>query len=285
MNIVLTGMMGTGKELVAKAIHKKSNRKDKPFVVVDCASLSENLLENELFGHEKGAFTDASSMKRGLFEIANGGTLFIDEVGEMKLTTQAKLLRGIETHQFRRLGGTKEIGVDVRIIAATNRNLVEEAKNGTFRDDLYYRLNVITINLPPLRERKDDIPLLVKYFMANSQVTTIEKKVSNEFMKVLIEYDWPGNVRELANVVERALIISTNQYITPADLPIDFSRLSACYSHSSDKMGLGGLLKDLEKNIIIKVLKECGNNKIKTARSLKLSRSKLYRKLKEYHIR
>ena len=223
--ILLIGESGTGKELVAKAIHKNSHRKDKPFIVVDCASLSENLLENELFGHEKGAFTDASSMKRGLFEIANGGTLFIDEIGEMKLTTQAKLLRAIETHQFRRLGGIKQIRVDVRIIAATNRNLVEDAKNGNFRKDLYYRLNVVTVNLPPLRERKEDIPLLVKHFMANSQVTTTEKKVSQEFMKTLMEYDWPGNVRELANVVERALIISVGEYITPADLPIDFSKI------------------------------------------------------------
>jgi len=283
--VLIIGGSGTGKELVAKAIHKNSHRKEKPFIVVDCASLSENLLENELFGHEKGAFTDASSMKRGLFEIANGGTLFIDEVGEMKLTTQAKLLRGIETHQFRRLGGTKEIGVDVRIIAATNRNLVEEAKNGNFRDDLYYRLNVITINLPPLRERKDDIPLLVKYFMANSQVTTIKRKVSKELMEVLMGYDWPGNVRELANVVERALIISTNEYITPADLPIDFSRLQACYTCPSDKMGLNKLLKDFERNTIIRTLRECKGNKRETAKCLNLSRSKLYRKLKEYHIR
>lgn len=282
--VLIIGESGTGKELVAQAIHKKSNRKDKPFIVVDCASLSENLLENELFGHEKGAFTDASSMKRGLFEIGNGGTLFIDEVGEMKLTTQAKLLRAIETHQFRRLGGTKQVRVDVRIITATNRNLVQEVENGNFRDDLYYRLNVVTINLPPLRERKEDIPLLVKYFMADSQVTTIKKKVSKEFMKILMEYDWPGNVRELANVVERALIISTNEYITPADLPIDFSRLPACYACPSDKVGLSKLLKDFERSAITRALRECKGNKIETARYLKLSRSKLYRKLKEYRI-
>jgi len=282
--VLIIGESGTGKELVAKAIHRNSNRRDKPFIVVDCASLSENLLENELFGHEKGAFTDASSMKRGLFEIANGGTLFIDEIGEMKLTTQAKLLRAIETHQFRRLGGIKQIRVDVRIIAATNRNLVEEAKNGNFRKDLYYRLNVVTINLPPLRERKDDIPLLVKHFMANSQVTTTKRKVNQEFMKILMEYDWPGNVRELANIVERALIISVSECITPADLPIDFSRLPAGYSYPSDKMGLSKLLKDFEKDAIIKALRECKGNKIETARSLRLSRSKLYRKLKEYHI-
>jgi len=282
--ILIIGESGTGKELVAKAIHNNSNRKDRPFIVVDCASLSENLLENELFGHEKGAFTDASSMKRGLFEIANGGTLFIDEIGEMKLTTQAKLLRAIETHQFRRLGGIKQIRVNVRIIAATNRNLVEDARNGNFRKDLYYRLNVVIINLPPLRERKEDISLLVKHFMANSQVTTTKKKVSQEFMKILMEYDWPGNVRELANIVERALIISVSEYITPADLPIDFSRLPAGYSYPSDKMGLSKLLKDFERDAIIKALRECKGNKIETAKSLKLSRSKLYRKLKEYHI-
>jgi len=202
----------------------------------------------------------------------------------MKLTTQAKLLRAIETHQFRRLGGIKQIRVDVRIIVATNRNLVEDAKNGNFRKDLYYRLNVVIINLPPLRERKEDIPLLVKHFMANSQVTTTKKKVSQEFMKILMGYDWPGNVRELANVVERALIISVSEYITPADLPIDFCRLPAGYPYSSDKMGLSKLLKDFERNAIIKALRECKGNKIETARSLRLSRSKLYRKLKEYHI-
>jgi len=283
--VLIIGGSGTGKELVAKAIHKNSHRKEKPFIVVDCASLSENLLENELFGHEKGAFTDASSMKRGLFEIANGGTLFIDEIGEMKLITQAKLLRAIETHQFRRLGGIKEIRVDVRIIAATNRNLVEEAKNENFRKDLYYRLNVVTINLPPLRERKEDIPLLVEHFMSNKQVTTTKKKVSQEFMKILMEYDWPGNVRELANVIERALIISADEYITPADLPIDFSRLPAGYPYSSDKMGLSKLLKDFERNTIIRTLRECKGNKRETAKCLNLSRSKLYRKLKEYHIR
>ena len=282
--ILITGESGTGKELVAKGIHKNSNRRNRPFIVIDCASLSENLLENELFGHEKGAFTDASSMKRGLFEIANRGTLFIDEIGEMKLTTQAKLLRAIETHQFRRLGSTKQIQIDVRIIVATNRNLVEEVKNGNFRGDLYYRLNVVTISLPPLRERKEDIPLLVKHFIANTHVTTTKNKISQEFMKILMEYDWPGNVRELGNVVERALIICTGDYITPADLPIDFRRPLAYYLPSSDKKSLSELLKDFEKDIITKVLRESAGNKIKTARSLKLSRSKLYRKLKEYGV-
>jgi len=283
--VLVSGESGTGKELVSRAIHKKSPRKDKPFIVVDCASLSENLLENELFGHEKGAFTDASSMKRGLFEIANAGTLFIDEIGEMKLATQSKLLRAIETHDFRRLGGTKEIRVDVRIIAASNRNLLEEVENSNFRKDLYYRLNVVTINMPPLRERKEDIPLLVEHFVANSPVTTTKKKISEEFMKALMEYDWPGNVRELANVVERGLIISPNEYITPLDLPIDFSKPAASYSSLSNKIGLRELTKDFERNVIIRVLRECGGNRTETARSLNLSRSKFYRKLKEYGIK
>ena len=282
--VLITGESGTGKELVARAIHINSRRDNKPFIVVDCASLSENLLENELFGHEKGAFTDASSMKRGLFEIADGGTLFIDEIGEMKPATQARLLRAIETHQFRRLGGTKQIKVDVRIITATNRNLVEEIKNGNFRSDLYYRLNVVTINLPPLRERKEDIPLLVKHFIANSQVTSIKKNISQESMRVLIEYDWPGNVRELANVVERALITSTGEYITSMDLRIDFPRQLLSPPSLSDKMSLKEFLKHFEKSVITKTLRECGGNKIETAKSLKLSRSKLYRKLKEYRI-
>jgi len=282
--VLITGKSGTGKELVARAIHKNSRRSNKPFIVVDCTSLSENLLENELFGHEKGAFTDASSMKRGLFEIADGGTLFIDEIGEMKLATQARLLRAVETHQFRRLGSTKQIQIDVRIIAAANRNLVEEIKNGNFREDLYYRLDVVTINLPPLRERKEDIPLLVKHFIGNSQVTKTKKEVTPEVMKILMEYDWPGNVRELANVVERALIISTGEYIRPMDLQIGFSRQPISVPALSDKMSLKEFLKDFEKGVITKTLKECGGNKIETARSLKLSRSKLYRKLKEHRI-
>jgi len=283
--VLVTGESGTGKELVAKAIHRNSNRRGTPFIVVDCASLSENLLENELFGHEKGAFTDASSMKRGLFEITDTGTLFIDEIGEMKLATQSKLLRAIETHQFRRLGGTKQIQIDVRIIVATNRDLVKEVRNGNFREDLYYRLNVVTIHLPPLRERKEDIPLLVNHFIANSQVTATKKKVSKEFMEFLMEYDWPGNVRELANVIERAIIISTSDYITPADLPVDFCRRPGYSVSPSDRISLTGLLKDFEKDVINRVLEQCRGNKVKAARSLKLSRSKLYRKLREYNIR
>jgi len=282
--VLISGESGTGKELVSKAIHMKSQRRNKPLIVVDCASLSENLLENELFGHEKGAFTDASAMKQGLFEIANGGTLFIDEIGEMKSATQSKVLRAIETHQFRRLGATRQIQVDVRIVAATNRDLVKEVERGNFRKDLYYRLNVVTINMPPLRERKEDIPLLVEHFIANSDATATRKKISQDFMEILMEYDWPGNVRELANVIERILIISPNECITASDLPIAFSRPTVACSSLSDKDGLKELVQEFEKNVIIRRLRECGGNKTETARLLRLSRSKFYRKLKEYCI-
>lgn len=287
-SVLIQGESGTGKELVARAIHKRSDRCDKPFIIIDCATLSETLLENELFGHEKEAFTGAKSLKRGLFEIGDEGTLFIDEIGEMKTQTQSKLLRVIETCQFRRLGGNTHKQVDVRIIAATNRNLAEEVKKGVFREDLFYRINIFPIHLPPLRERKEDIPLLIEYFIQNTQVTRIRKQISDEAIQLFMAYNWPGNVRELANVVERALIISTDEKITPKDLPFDISRSKPTpapdHLQVSCNPGLSKLVKDFEEQTITRIIEECDGNKIKAAKLLKISRAKLYRKLSEYGI-
>jgi DNA-binding NtrC family response regulator len=280
--ILITGETGTGKELVARSIHRVSHASDKSFIVVDCTAIPETLLESELFGHEKGAFTSAFSAKCGLFEIADKGTLFIDEIGEMNLGTQAKLLRAIETRQFRRLGSCKETQVDVRIIAATNRDLPEESETNNFRKDLYYRLNVVNIHLPPLRERKEDISLLVEHFLTNKSDGRITKKISPEAMKTLMDYDWPGNIRELANVIERALIISSGEYIMPMDLPINFTERISLFP--TDKKNFDKSVQDFEKQIIVKTLKDCGGNKIKAAKLLSLTRSKLYRKLNEYNI-
>lgn len=280
--ILVTGETGTGKELAARTIHRINHPSDKSFIIVDCTSIPETLLESELFGHEKGAFTHAFDFKCGLFEIADKGTLLIDEIAEMNLTTQAKLLRAIETRQFRRLGGYKQIQADVRIIASTNRDLVEEVKNNNFRKDLYYRLNVVNIHLPPLRERKEDIPLLVKHFLANKKQAQANKKINPDTMRILMEYNWPGNVRELANVIERAVMISDGDYILPVDLPMNLS--NQLNFLTTDEMNLSKSVKDFEKQLIIKTLNDCKGNKIKTAKALKLTRSKLYRKLTEYKI-
>lgn len=279
--VLITGESGTGKELAAKAIHKRSSRNRRPFIILDCTSIPEKLLENELFGHEKGAFTDATSMKRGLIEVADGGTLFIDEIGEMGISIQSKLLRVIETHRFRRLGSNREIEVDVRIIAATNRNLAEEIEKNNFRKDLFYRLNVVPIRMPALYERKDDIPILVKHFIATNQITSEKKKVSSESMDVLKRYQWPGNVRELANAIERALIVSSGEYITPEDLPIKYpEQMRFDFTNKSMKE----LLFDCEKSIINETLLKYNGSRTDAAKALGLSRSKLYRKIKDFGI-
>ncbi|OGS36364.1 MAG: hypothetical protein A2293_05775 [Elusimicrobia bacterium RIFOXYB2_FULL_49_7] len=281
--VLITGESGTGKELVAKALHKDSNRSDKPFIIIDCASLSENILENELFGHEKGAYTDANSMKRGLFEVADSGTLFIDEIGEMKTSTQAKLLRVIETHRFRRLGGNQEIAVDVRIIAATNRNLKEEVKKGNFREDLYHRINVVNIQLPPLRERKEDIPSLVKHFIANSSADGQKKRIREDDMSFLMEYNWPGNVRELANVLERVLILSANDFIKPEDFPQELTQKAFLpAAHASGT--LAQQMESVEREIVKRALEKCKGNKQEAAKSLGISRANLYRKIEHYRL-
>lgn len=277
--VLITGDSGTGKELVARAIHSQSHRRDKPFVAVSCAALPESLLESELFGHEKGSFTGAYAQKKGKFEFANRGTLFLDEIGEMSANIQVHLLRVLEEKAFTRVGGNEEIKVDVRIISATNKDLKKAVARGEFREDLYYRLNVVTIDLPPLRERREDIPLLAEHFL-NKFALENQKEVagfSPEAREFLLRYDWPGNVRELENAIERAVILAKNSLIEVADLP-DQS-LSLARSALQGKS-----LKEMEKNHILNVLSETGGNYSQAARILGISRMTLYNKAREYGL-
>jgi len=278
--VLIQGESGTGKELVARAIHLLSPRKEGPFVVANCSAYAQSLLESELFGHEKGAFTGAIRRKKGRFELADGGTIFLDEIGEIPPTTQLLLLRVLQEKKFERVGGEDTLKVDVRVIAATNRNLAQEMMEGRFREDLYYRLNVIPIVVPPLRERKNDIPLLVTHFLkiystANSKAI---RGFSEEVMQVFLDYDWPGNVRELQNVVEHAVILAKGDMIAEIDLPHNlkqtFTRAHADISS----------LKDTEKNLILKVLRETEGNKYQAAKRLGITRSTLYGKLRKHGI-
>ena len=282
-NILITGESGTGKELVAKAIHYNSDRKEAPFVPVNCAAIPEQLLESELFGHMRGSFTDARMDKRGLFEEAQKGTLFLDEISELPIMLQAKLLRAIQEKEIRRVGATKPISVDVRIIAATNLNLAEEAKAKRFRDDLYYRLNVIELKLPPLRDRREDIVLLVEGFLKRcGEVRGKEVKgVSEASLAMLMDYTWPGNVRELENVIERAVTLSRGEKVTPDDLP------PAVQGARGDRRVLDEAvektlpLHEIEKEYIKKILDKTGGNKYQAAQALGIDRKTLYRKLAE----
>jgi len=280
--VLIQGETGTGKELVARAIHTLSPRSTNPFVAINSSALQESMLESELFGYKKGAFTGASSNKPGLLEIAHEGTFFVDEIGDMSPSIQAKLLRVIENRKFLKLGDTKETEVDVRFIFATNKDLVEEVKHGRFRKDLFFRINAFIIQLPSLREKKDDIPLLTKYFLGKFIKGGIKKRLSEKAMKLLIEYNWPGNVRELANVIERACLISTDRVeILAEDLPETI--FTEKYNKNKDpsikieKFGLS--LAELEEEYIRNVLKSVGGNKSKAARILGISRRKLYKKL------
>jgi DNA-binding NtrC family response regulator len=279
--VLIRGASGTGKELVARALHKNSSRRDQPLVTINCAAMQENLLESELFGHEKGAFTGAAQLKRGLIEAAEGGTLFIDEVAEMAPTMQAKLLRVLEDHTFRRVGGTQELRADIRLIAATNKPLEEEQKAGKFREDLYYRLNVVTINLPTLRERRDDIPLLVDHFLKTRQLGKHPWQIDADAMGAIMRYDWPGNVRELANVLERAQILAENNTITIDDLPENMLVLPSV----SARPDVGGDdLRDLERRHIKSVLEQTKGNKVHAAKALGVSRRALYRLIEKYKL-
>lgn len=282
-NILITGESGTGKELVAKALHYNSERKDAAFVAVNCAAIPEQLLESELFGHMRGAFTDAKVDKRGLFEEAAKGTLFLDEISELPLMLQAKLLRAIQEKEIRRLGANRPIAVDTRLIAATNLNLSEEVKAKRFREDLYYRLNVIEMGLPPLRERREDIPLLVDAFLKKfGQARGKDVKgVSETTLALLIDYAWPGNVRELENVIERAVTLSRGDKILPDDLPamIQGSRGDRrVLDEAAEKMHP---LHEIEKEYIKKILEKMGGNKYQAAQVLGIDRKTLYRKLGE----
>jgi len=278
--VLIRGESGVGKELVARAVHRASARSGRPFVVVDCASLHENLLQSELFGHEKGAYTGAVRLKHGLFEVADRGTIFLDEIGEVTLPIQVKLLRVLETGVFRHVGGTSDVSVDVRVITATNRDLESMMGTGAFREDLYYRLNVFAIPIPPLRERREDIVQLVQHFIRSSGI--VGKRgtgVSPEAMRVLEAYAWPGNARELQNVIERALILCDGDVVLPEHLPIG---MRVAQPRTSGRDGTSRpTLADAEREYIRQVLQECNGHRHKAAEILGISERNLYRKLKE----
>lgn len=279
--VLITGESGVGKELVADALHSLSDRKDGPFIKVHCASLSANLLESELFGHEKGSFTGAVSQKKGRFELANGGTIFLDEIGEIDANTQVKILRVLQEREFERVGGTQTIHTDVRVVAATNRNLEEEVKKGNFREDLYYRLNVVHIEVPPLRERKEDIPLLLNSFLNefNSENSKNIEGFTPQARKLLCSYSWPGNIRQLRNSIESAVVLSRGKLIDVEDLPEQVVNHEN-ESELSIKVGLS--LDEAEKLFIMSTLDYCGGNKTKASEMLKIGRKTLHRKLEEY---
>ena len=275
----IQGESGTGKELVANTVWHFSTRKDAPFIALNCASLSENLIESEIFGHEKGAFTSAYQMKHGLVEVADKGTLFLDEIGEMPIGLQAKLLRFLDSGEFRRVGGNKTLSVDVRMIAATNKDLAGMIKTGKFREDLYYRLNVINLTIPALRERKEDIAELSRHFL-KKYAKKLFKAIMDftpEALELLAGYHWPGNVRELENVVERAVILCDSDRIGADDLSIPSSA-------KVEELGTNSSLEEMEKAYILRVLKEAGNNQSKTSQLLGIDRKTLYLKLKKYGI-
>ncbi len=286
-NVLITGESGTGKELIARSIHQHSNRRDNPFIVLNCAALSEGVLESELFGHEKGAFTGALAAKKGRFELAHQGTLFIDEVGEMSLAAQVKLLRVIQEHEFERVGGTRTIHSDVRLVAATNKDLAEEVRRGRFREDLYYRLNVVNIELPPLRERREDIEPLATYFLAKyvretgRPVTGLSPRV----LSCLLAYDWPGNVRELQNVMERAVVLCKSETVTPRDLPQGLMGSSQiCLELPESGGSLTEILEDLERQLILQTLAREKGSQTRAAEVLGIKRTTLRYKMEKYRM-
>jgi two-component system, NtrC family, response regulator AtoC len=289
--ILLEGENGTGKDLVAKTLHYQSLRQAEPFIAINCAAIPETLLESELFGYEKGAFTDARSQKRGIFELADKGTLFLDEIGEIPLMLQAKLLRVLEDQSFRRLGGLKDIQLDLRVVAATNKNLREAVKEGAFRQDLYFRLNVIQIVIPPLRERTEDIVPLTKFFIEhyNRKFKRNIEGVSEASARLLTLHDWPGNVRELRNAIERAMILEESAFITPPSLPISISRpdpASALSVPASMEIPTEGLsLEDNERSLLARALEKTNGNQTQAARLLRITRDTLRYKMKKFNLR
>jgi PAS domain S-box-containing protein len=289
--ILLEGENGTGKDLVAKTLHYQSLRQAEPFIAINCAAIPDSLLESELFGYEKGAFTDARAQKRGIFELADRGTLFLDEVGEIPLMLQAKLLRVLEEQSFRRLGGLKDIQLDLRVVAATNKNLREAVKEGAFRQDLYFRLNVIQILIPPLRDRADDIVPLTRFFIEhyNRKFKRNIEGVTEAAAKLLLYHDWPGNVRELRNAIERAMILEESSSIDPASLPIAISRPDGDASHevalpaAAPSDGLS--LEDNERSLLVRALEKTNGNQTQAARLLRVTRDTLRYKMKKFNLR
>lgn len=294
MTVILQGESGTGKEVIAKMIHEKSLRKDKPFIAIDSGAIPDTLVESELFGYEKGAFTGAEERKEGRFEQANGGTLFFDEITNLPNSIQMKLLRAVQERKFQHLGGKKDISVDVRIIVATNISLSEAVRTGEFRDDLFHRLNEFHIDLPPLRERKEDLPVLTKYFLdeANRELGKKTGGFSGEAMRFLLDYHWPGNIRELKNVIKRAVLLADSKDITLAYLSLNNgSQPIQSHLQFDSKEGVSiremkkRATKEIEEKMIKEALAKAGGNKTKAARILKIDRMSLYAKIKEFQIK
>ena len=286
-NVLITGESGSGKELVAHAMHNLSHRKEKNFVTINCAAFPEGLLESELFGHMKGAFTGAIYNKQGLFEIADSGSIFLDEIAEMPTSLQAKLLRVLENGTFRRIGGTTDIKVDVRVISATNKDLKEEIASGRFREDLYYRLNVVPIAVPPLRERREDIPLLINHFLGRTSGGP--KKINPEAMKLMIDYPWKGNVRELENVIERVALLTEKEEITPSNLPPEIAVKAGSDVKSVARLTEAGIdleqiIVDIEKNYLLEALQKTDGNKTDAAKLLGLTFRSFRHRLQKYGI-
>ncbi|AKF08275.1 sigma-54-dependent transcriptional regulator [Sandaracinus amylolyticus] len=287
--VLIQGESGTGKELVARALHDRGPRKSKAFVAVNCGAIPESLLESELFGHKRGAFTDATSDKTGLFEAAHEGTIFLDEIGELPLALQVKLLRVLQEGTLRRVGETKDRKVDVRVVAATVRDLESEVREGTFREDLFYRLNVLPLTVPPLRDRKDDVPLLVDHFVArnNTRLGTRVRGVDEAARKMLLAYHWPGNVRELENVVERAMVLAERDVIGEVDLPERVKRKedARLVALASDELSIKKTARWMEETLIRRALEQTGGNRTAAARLLEISHRALLYKIKDYGIR
>lgn len=287
--VLIHGESGTGKELIARTVHTESKRAMNPFVAINCGAIPLALMESELFGHEKGAFTDAKEMQQGTFERANGGTLFLDEIGELPMDAQVKLLRVLEERKITRVGGKKAIPVNVRIVAATNRNLDDEVKKGRFRLDLLFRLNVFTVTLPPLRERKEDIPLLVDYFIAkhNKALNLSIQSISRQAMDMLCSYDWPGNVRDLENAIQSAMILSPEGVIQTAHLPLrvkGYEQTESIGTVPSEGSSIKDVNAQVEKELILETLKKNNFNRTLTAEALNISRKTLFNKMRKYEI-
>jgi two-component system response regulator HydG len=282
--VLITGESGSGKEVIARMIHHQGHRISRPFVAINCAAMPKYVIDNELFGHEREAFTGASSKKAGCFELAHGGTLFLDEIAEMHPQSQAKLLRAIETKSFRRLGGKEEVHVDVRIVAATNRDVHQAMKTGELREDLYYRLSVIELHLPPLRERPEDIPLLADHFLRlfQDKYATAPKQLTPQAMDALIAYHWPGNVREFKNLMERTVLVCPESTVDAHDLP---PRVTGSQGANAEvRIPIGTTLEESARMLIVRTLNACGGNKSLAAKTLGMSRKSLYDRLRSYGV-